>query len=55
MADEDVTLDEIYAEVQKRIDALKAELTALIVAKLAELEKKIPTAKEPLRILRKRA
>lgn len=51
MAGEDVTLEEIYAEVDKRIaaaiDALKTEL-------LAEIKKAIPPAKERLTILRKR-
>ena len=55
MADDDVTLDEIYGEVDKRIATLKAELLAAMDAKLAELAKKIPEPKEPLRILRKRA
>lgn len=54
MSDEDVSLDEIYAECDKRIkaatDALEVKLTALITA----LEKKIPTEKQALRILRKR-
>ncbi len=54
MPDDDVTLDEIYAEVDKRIkmacDALKAELQTQLTA----LEGKIPKAKEPARILRRR-
>lgn len=50
MADAEVTLEEIYAEVDKRIAALKTEL----LAALALVENKIPTAKEKLQILRKR-
>lgn len=51
MPGDEVTLDEIYAEVDKRIkaatDALETKLTAAIQAA-------IPPAKEKLSILRKR-
>ena len=54
MSEPEVTLDEIYAEVDKRIAALETKLTALIEQKFKELADKLPPAKESLRILRKR-
>lgn len=52
MAGEEVTLDEVYAEVDKRITALKTELTALIDSKFKELEKKL-TEKPGFKIVRR--
>lgn len=47
----EVTLEEIYAEIDKRIAAAMAALKTEI---LAELDKRVP-AKKPFRILRETA
>lgn len=49
MADGDVTLEEIYAEVDKRI---KTAIDGLRVELLAELEKRGVKEKKPFRVLR---
>jgi hypothetical protein len=49
MAGDEVTLEEIYAEIDKRI---KAALEVLKTELLAEIAKK-QNAKEPFRIVRK--
>lgn len=51
MPGDEVTLDEIYAEVDKRI---KAALDAEKIARDAAIAAAIPPAKERLSILRKR-
>lgn len=55
MPDDDVSLDEIYAEVDKRVKAAVDAQTATLTALITALEAKIPKAKESLRILRKRS
>lgn len=47
----EVTLDEIYAEVEKRIAKAIADLRTEL---LAELEKRAP-AKKPFKVLREKA
>jgi hypothetical protein len=51
MPGDDVTLDEIYAEVDKRI---KAAMDAEVIRADAAIAAAIPPAKERLTILRKR-
>ncbi len=51
MSGDEVTLDEIYAEVDKRI----AAAIAAIDAKLAEFGKRLPPEKKPFRVLREKA
>jgi hypothetical protein len=47
---DEVTLEEIYAEVDKRI----AAAVAAIDAKLAEMAKRLPPEKKPFRVLREK-
>jgi hypothetical protein len=52
--DEEMTAEELYAEVQKRIDAAVLALKTELLAAIAALEKKLPEEKPRTRILRTR-
>lgn len=50
--DEEVTLAEIYAEVDKRIKAAIDALEAKLETRLAAIEKRLPAEKKPFSIKR---
>jgi hypothetical protein len=55
MPDDDVTLDEIYAEIDKRVKAAIDAQNIETEKRIAGVESKIPKQREAMRILRKRA
>lgn len=55
MPEEDVTLEEIYAEMDKRIKAAIDAQNIETEKRIAGVETKIPKQRDPMRILRKRA
>lgn len=50
MPDDEITLDEIYAEVDKRVAAAIEKLTK---EKIEPIEKRLPAEKKPFRVIRK--
>jgi hypothetical protein len=52
MAGEEVTLEEIYTEIDKRIAAAIAALETKLETRLAAIEKRLPAEKKPFKVLR---
>jgi hypothetical protein len=52
MAGEEVTLEEIYAEIDKRIAAAIEKLKADLEPRLAAIEKRLPAEKKPFKVIR---
>ena len=50
MADDEITLDEIYAEVDKRI---AAAIEKLAKDKIEPIEKRLPSEKKSFRVIRR--